>query len=72
MPRPARQPSVAPLLLWPQSREVDALERERAELMARMSALPAHSHRRIVMQARLQDLTLRALRASVALRSAVQ
>lgn len=70
MPRVAALPAVAPLLLWPERQAIDAMERQRAQLMARIAGMRPHSHRRVVMQARLEELTLQILRAEVALRRA--
>ena len=70
MPRVAAPPTVAPLLLWPEQQAIDAMERQRAQLKDRIAEMRPHSHRRVVMQARLEELTLQMLRAKVALRRA--
>ena len=52
--RPAPPP---PLLAWRELRELDGMRARRAELQARIAALPKHAHRRVALEARLGELT---------------
>lgn len=59
---------VAPLLVW---RELDAIETMRVqhrEIRQAASSLRPHCRRRIILEARLADLTLQILKAELALR----
>ncbi|PZU89091.1 MAG: hypothetical protein DI527_16285 [Chelatococcus sp.] len=67
MPR-AAVPAIIPLFAWQDLLAIEQMERERAALIARMAVLPPNSHRRVVLAARLQDLTHRQLAARVDLR----
>lgn len=66
--RGAQIPAVAPLFSWPELVAIEEIERERRALKARIETLPRCSYRRIVLAARLQELTHRSLAAQVALR----
>lgn len=52
---------VAPLLAWPEIGEAAALRGERAELIGRIAALRPRAHKRLVLEARLTDVTARLL-----------
>lgn len=67
MPR-AAVPAIVPLFAWQDLLAIDAMERERAALISRMASLPRNSHRRIVLAARLAELTHRQLAAQIDLR----
>lgn len=54
-----------PLFDWPDGIQPDLLEQSRADLVSRIERLPPLSHRRIVLQARLQDLTAYAIQRSI-------
>jgi len=56
-----------PLLVWEERRHIDRMRAEREELRQRIARLPLHCHRRIVLQARLEQLTLQLVAAEVAL-----
>lgn len=62
MPRLARPSQELPLFTWPEQVEITALAERRAEIVARMEKLPRYSHRRVVLAARLRELTERQLR----------
>lgn len=69
MPRAAHSvPAVVSLFAWPDLVALAEMERERQALIARIATLPRNSHRRIVLAARLQDITHRSLAAQVDLR----
>lgn len=57
-----------PLLAWPEAAEVARLEAVRRELHGRIERLQRHSHRRIVLEARLADVTARQLHIENAMR----
>lgn len=57
----AAEPALLPLLVWREQDEVARLQAEREKLVQRVAALRPHSHRRIELQARLRDLTVRQL-----------
>lgn len=67
MPR-AAVPAIVPLFAWQELVAIDEMARERAAIIARMERLPRNSHRRIVLAARLTELTHRQLAAQVDLR----
>ncbi|QPC44498.1 hypothetical protein HW532_18430 [Kaustia mangrovi] len=50
-----------PLLHWEDLADIERLRSERDAICARMARLPLHSHRRVVLQARLSELTARQL-----------
>lgn len=52
-----------PLFDLPRLRELESLEAERSALAERIQKLPPNSHKRVVLQNRLEVLTLAALRA---------
>lgn len=60
--RLARPSTVLPLFTWPEQTEAAALAEERAGLVARITKLPRFSHRRVILSAKLVDLTQRQLR----------
>lgn len=64
----AQLPALVPLFQWRDVAALAELERERKALKARIETLPRCSHRRIVLAARLQDLTHRHLAMLVELR----
>ncbi|MFC5393040.1 hypothetical protein [Bosea vestrisii] len=64
----AQLPVLVPLFQWRDVAALAELERERQALKARIDTLPRCSHRRIVLAARLQDLTHRHLAMLVELR----
>ena len=66
--RGAQLPAVASLFSWPELVAIEEMERERRALIARIETLPRCSHRRIVLAARLQELTHRSLVARIELR----
>lgn len=69
MPRAAHPaPAVIPLLAWRELAAINAMAAERAALKERIAALPRNSHRRIILQARLEELTATWLAALVALK----
>lgn len=68
MPRPAPVPALVPLLIWQDVHALEEMERERRDLISRMQTLPRCSHRRIVLAARLRELTHRIISAQVDLR----
>jgi hypothetical protein len=51
----------APLLEWRGREEAEGLEGERRSLIARIPALKPRSYARVIAEARLRDLTHRAL-----------
>ncbi|WP_276200381.1 hypothetical protein [Chelatococcus sp. XZ-Ab1] len=68
MPRAAARPSAPPpLLVWDELRQIEQMRFEREQLRQRVARLPLHCHRRIVLQARLEQLTLQLVAAEVAL-----
>lgn len=56
----------APLLHWPERREMAAIDAERQRLAQRAATLPPASHRRIVLEGRICELTARLLAAEIA------
>ena len=50
-----------PLLGWPEQAKIDALEEKRIELHDSIVTLPKMAHRRIVLEARLAELTAQQL-----------
>lgn len=52
----------ASLLDWPQQHEIDAIDERRTNLLNRISRLARNSHRRIVLEAQLRDLTAQQLK----------
>jgi hypothetical protein len=60
--------SPPPLLHWQGLRAIDGLRARRHDIAVRMSGLAPHSHRRVVLQARLNDLTAQIIRRELALR----
>lgn len=54
-----------PLFHWPELQRLAALDDDRRRLMARAAALPPASHRRIVLEARIAELTARLLAAEI-------
>ena len=56
-----RAPADAPLFVWPERVAIDAVEQRRRELIDRIAALPRLSHRRVVLEARLRDITAEGL-----------
>lgn len=51
-----------PLFDLPRLRELESLEAERDVLAERIEKLPVNSHKRVILQDRLQAVTLAALR----------
>ena len=51
-----------PLFDLPQRRELESVEASREALAARVKELPINSHKRVILQDRLRQLTLQALR----------
>lgn len=66
-PRAGQDPTVLPLLDWPERIEIERLEDERRDLHAQIVALPRHAHRRIELQARLKLVTQQQLELERAL-----
>lgn len=60
--RLSRPAAALPLLSWPEQVEIAALAQERGALSGRIEKLPRFSHRRVVLNARLRELTERQLR----------
>ena len=54
--RPA-ETTIPPLLVWGELAEIDRLQRQREQLLARIAALPRFSHRRLELEYRLRGLT---------------
>lgn len=50
-----------PLFTWPEQVEIAALTEQREQIVERMAKLPRFSHRRVVLAARLRELTERQL-----------
>ncbi len=68
MPRAAARPSAPPpLLVWEERRHLERMRAEREDLRQRIARLPLHCHRRIVLQARLEQLALQLVAAEIAL-----
>lgn len=61
-------PAVIPLLAWRELAELDALRAEHRSLLGRIESLRPCSHRRVVLQAKLEHLTARILAAELALK----
>lgn len=53
----ASSSSMPALFVWREQVEIDRLQAQRAELIARIGRLRPHCHRRIELQARLQQIT---------------
>lgn len=72
MPRPL-VPSVAaaPLLVWHELHAIDAVRAERMALRTKIGGLPRHSHRRLILESRLADLTARQLELELSAMQAV-
>ncbi|QPC44607.1 hypothetical protein HW532_19015 [Kaustia mangrovi] len=66
---PARTEAL-PLLHWEDLAEIERIRSERDAICARMARLPLHSHRRVVLQARLAELTARQLKLELKVRGA--
>ena len=60
--RLARPDAGLPLLTWPEQTEAAVLAEERAALVSRIAKLPRFSHRRVILSAKLAELTERQLR----------
>ncbi len=60
---------ILPLFVADELREIDQLQEARDALCRRIMALPRHSHRRVVLQDRLAELTARQLDLEVELRA---
>lgn len=54
-------PSVPVLFAWRELAEIERLQAQRDELIARIGRLRPHCHRRIELQARLQQITAQQL-----------
>ena len=54
-----------PLLNWPEQVKIDALKQQREKLQATIDRLRPNSHRRIILQARLSELTAKELQLEV-------
>jgi len=50
-----------PLLCWPEQARIDALVIKREELHRRIEALRPNAHHRIVLEARMREVTARLL-----------
>lgn len=59
--RVARPSPIPPLFQWQDRAEAARLDSIRTDLKARIGRLPRFSHRRLVLEARLADLTARQL-----------
>jgi len=57
-----------PLLCWPERLEIDRLRGAQDDLRRRLAGLRPNSHRRVVLQVRLSDLTAQIIRRELALR----
>ncbi len=57
--------SVVPLFVWREQSEIDRLQVQREALIARMERLRPHSHARVALQARLQQLTAEQLQLTL-------
>lgn len=53
----ASSPAVPALFVWREQAEIARLQAQRDELIARIGRLRPHCHRRIELQARLQQIT---------------
>lgn len=53
--------SLAPLFVWREQGEIDRIQEQRDLLIKRINRLRPHSHARIALQARLQQLTVEQL-----------
>ncbi len=51
----------APLFCWSELAAIDALRQQREDLQASIERLPKMAHRRLVLEARLSDLTVQQL-----------
>ncbi len=51
----------APLFCWSELAEIDALRQQREDLQHSIERLPKMAHRRLVLEARLSDLTAQQL-----------
>lgn len=58
-----RLPQTLPLLDWPEVSEAALLREERADLQRRIALQRPRAHRRLVLEARLADVTARLLLA---------
>lgn len=54
-------PSVPALFVWREQAEIARLQAQRDELIARIARMRPHCHRRIELQARLQQITAQQL-----------
>lgn len=54
----ASSPAVPALFVWREQAEIARLQAQRDELIARIGRLRPHCHRRIELQARLQQITV--------------
>ena len=54
-------PSPAPLFIWRQAREIEAMEAERAALIKRIAGMRPRSQRRARLAIKLEELTSRVL-----------
>ncbi|WP_156460144.1 hypothetical protein [Mesorhizobium sp. Root157] len=64
-------PQILPLLVWTEQREVLLLQDARTDLQRRILSLRPHSHRRVVLEARLRDLTAQQLKLQTAIGRAI-
>ncbi|MCB1470896.1 MAG: hypothetical protein KDK08_27895 [Rhizobiaceae bacterium] len=67
MARSAATAPVLPLLVWHELSAIDQLRRERFELMRRINLYPPYSHRRVVLESRLRELTTRLISAEASI-----
>ena len=59
---------VMPLFIWPEQAKIDALADQRGDLHACIVELPRMAHRRVVLEARLAELTARQLELETEIR----
>jgi len=67
MARGAETTPILPLLVWHELAAIEDLRRERLELKRRIDLYPPHAHRRVVLEARLRELTHRLISAEAAI-----
>lgn len=65
---PSAPAALPPLLMWRERAAIDDMNDRREALKARIAGLPACSHRRVILQAQLEELTRQALAAELKLR----
>lgn len=58
-----------PLLIWPVLRQIEVLRARRDRLKERIALLRPHCHRRIVLQAEMEQVVIDLLKAQVGLKS---